>query len=82
MDSSPHLHASMPHVDKLADFLVLILPICLLANLGTVQGGLASSAVLELNIWRCFGSADDAAPEGHDCCWNRVGSYTDNFSGV
>jgi hypothetical protein len=38
----------MPHVEKLADLLVLIFPIYPLTGpAGTVQGGLASSAVLE-----------------------------------
>jgi hypothetical protein len=69
MDGTPHLHVSMTHVEKLAYMLVavLLLPICPLASFGTIQGGLACSAVLEREIRRCFGSADDAAPE-HDCC--------------
>jgi hypothetical protein len=71
MDGIPHLHVSMPHVEKLADFLVLLLPIFSLTSLGTIQGGLALSAVLELEIRRCHGSTDDAAPE-HDCCLNVV----------
>jgi hypothetical protein len=41
MEDTSHLHASMPHVEMLANFLVLLLPICLLASLGTIQGGLA-----------------------------------------
>jgi hypothetical protein len=61
----------MPHVEKLADLLVLLPPIYLLTSLGTIQGGLACSAVLELEIWRCLGSTNDAAPE-HDCCWGVV----------
>jgi hypothetical protein len=40
----------MPHVEKLANFLVLILAIFPLTKPGTIQGGLASSAVLELEI--------------------------------
>jgi hypothetical protein len=71
MASTPHLHVSMPHVEELADFLVLP-PILPLTSLGTIQGGLAYSAVLELEIRRFFGSADDAAPEGHDCCWSGL----------
>jgi hypothetical protein len=63
----------MPHVEKLAEFLVLLTPIFLLTNFGTIQGGLASRTVLELEIRRCFDLADDAAPE-HDCCWSRVGA--------
>jgi hypothetical protein len=47
---SPHLHVSMPHVEKLADFLVLRLPIFLLTSNGTIRGGLAYTAVLELDI--------------------------------
>jgi hypothetical protein len=58
----------MPHVEKLADLLVLP-PIFPLTSLGTIQGGLAYSAVLELEIWRCSDLADDAAPE-HDCAWS------------
>jgi hypothetical protein len=61
----------MSHVDKLADFLLLLLPIFPLASLGTIQGGLAHNAVLELDIRRFSGSAGDAAPE-HDCCWSEV----------
>jgi hypothetical protein len=70
MASTPHLHVSMPHVEKLADLLVLLSPICLLASLGTIQYGLAYSAVLQLEIQRCSDLADDAAPEGHDCAWS------------
>jgi hypothetical protein len=61
----------MPHVEKLADLLVPLLPILPLTSLGTVQGGLARSAVLELEIRRFSGSADDAVPE-HDCSWRRM----------
>jgi hypothetical protein len=71
MDVSPDLHVSMPHVEKLADLLVLLLPIFPLTSLGTVQGGLALSAVLELKIRRCYGATDDAGL-GHDCCWGGV----------
>jgi hypothetical protein len=62
---SPDLHVAMPHVEKLADLLVLLLPIDLLTSLGTVQGRLAPSAVLEHDIRRCYGATDDAAL-GHD----------------
>jgi hypothetical protein len=66
MVGSPHLPVSMPHVEKLADFLVLLLlPIDPLTSLGTIQGGLACSAVLELEIRRCYGVTDDAGL-GHD----------------
>jgi hypothetical protein len=69
----PHLHVSMPDVEKLADLLVLRLPIFLLTSLGTIQGGLVLSAVLELDIRRFSGFAVDAAPgHGHDCCWSEV----------
>ncbi len=61
MDLIMHLHGSMSHVEKLADFLVVLLPIVPLTSLGTIQGGLAASAVLEFEIWRRFDSADDAA---------------------
>ena len=50
MNAIPHLHVSMPHVEMLADLLVLLPPIYLLTSLGTIQGGLACSAVLELEI--------------------------------
>jgi hypothetical protein len=53
MDFSLYLHASMPHVEKLADFLVLLLPIFVsLTSLGTIHGGLACSAVREEVILR------------------------------
>jgi hypothetical protein len=44
---------------------VLRLPIYPLTILGTVQGRLASSTVLEHDILRCNGATDDAAL-GHD----------------
>jgi hypothetical protein len=55
----------MPHVERLADLLVLP-PIFLLTSPGAISGGLAYSAV---EIGRCFSFAVGAAPEGHDCCW-------------
>jgi hypothetical protein len=56
----------MPHVEKLADLPVLLpSTIFPLTSLGTIQGGLADSAVLEMEFRRCFGSAKVAAPE-HD----------------
>ena len=66
---SPHLPVSVAHVEKLADLLVLpLLPIDPLTNLGTIQGGLACSAVQELEIRRCYGATDDAVlGHGHDC---------------
>jgi hypothetical protein len=67
MDFTPHLHVAMPHVEKLADFPVL-LPIFHLTSLGTIQGGLAYRAV---QLRRCYGSAVDATP-GHDCCWSGL----------
>jgi hypothetical protein len=67
MAITPHLHVSIAHVEKLADFFVLLCPIFSLTSLGTIQGALACSAVLELEIRRFCGSANDAAPE-HDCC--------------
>jgi hypothetical protein len=65
MGVSPHLHVSMPNVEKLADLLVLLLPIFPLTSPGTVQGGLASSAVLQHDIRRRYGATDDATL-GHD----------------
>jgi hypothetical protein len=67
MESRPHLHVSMTHIEKLADLFVLALlpPIFPLTSLGTIQSGLACSAVLELEIRQFFGCADDATPE-HD----------------
>jgi hypothetical protein len=63
----------MPHVEKLADLLVLRLPIYLHTSLGTIHGGLALSAVVELDIRRCYSFADDATKTlGHDCCWSGV----------
>jgi hypothetical protein len=58
-------------VEELADLLVL-LPIFCLTSLGTIQGGLALRAVLEMKIQRCDGATDDA-DLGHDCCWSGVG---------
>jgi hypothetical protein len=52
----------MPHVENFADFLVPLPPIFPLTGLGTIQGGLACSAVL-----LCLDPADDAAPD-HDFC--------------
>jgi hypothetical protein len=67
MHISPHLHVSMPNVEKLTDVSVLTPPIYLLTSLGTIHGGTALSAVLELDIRRCHGLADDAAlGHGHD----------------
>jgi hypothetical protein len=72
MVESPHLQVSMPHVEKLADLPVLLLPpIFPLTSLGTIQGGLALSAILELDIRRCY-DATDVAALGHDCCWSGV----------
>jgi hypothetical protein len=67
----PHLPVSMPNVKKLAELLLLLLPIDPLTSSGTIQGRLALSAVLELEISRCYGATDDAAL-GHHCCWSRV----------
>jgi hypothetical protein len=55
----------MPDVEKLADIPVLLLPIDPLTSPGTIHGGLALIAVLELEIQRCFDVTDDAAL-GHD----------------
>jgi hypothetical protein len=72
MGLSPHLHVSMPHVEKLADlFVLLLLPIDALTSLRTIQGGLAPSAVLKLEIRRRYGVTYDAAL-GHDCAWSRT----------
>jgi hypothetical protein len=60
----------MPHVEKLANFLVLT-PIFPLTSPRTINGGLACSAVLELEIRRYFGFTDDAA-HGHDCYLSGV----------
>ena len=46
MVGMPHLYASMPqHIEKLADFRVLLLPIFPLTGLGTIQGRLAFRTV-------------------------------------
>jgi hypothetical protein len=71
MDIISYLPVSMPHIEKLTDFLVVLLPIFPLTSLGTIQGGLASSAVLELEIRRCYGATNYAAL-GHDCCLSGV----------
>jgi hypothetical protein len=66
------MSTSMPHVEKFADLLVLLFPIYLHTSLGTIHGGLALSAVVELDIRR-YESADAAAlGHGHDCCWSGV----------
>ncbi len=77
MVDSPHLPVSVPHFKNLAHLPGLLpLPqIYLRTSLGTVQGGLACSAVLELEIRRCYGATDDAAL-GHDCCWIEVGLFS------
>jgi hypothetical protein len=59
----------MPHVEELADFLVPLLPIYPLTSPGTIQGGQALIAVLELELRRRFDSTDDAALL-HDRCWS------------
>jgi hypothetical protein len=46
MQAIPYLHVSMPHVEELTYFLVLLFPIFLLAGLGTVQCGLASGSAV------------------------------------
>jgi hypothetical protein len=66
MGVSPYLHVSMPHVEKLTDWLMLLLPIDPLASLGTIHGGHALIAVPDLETRRCYGAAHDAAL-GHDC---------------
>jgi hypothetical protein len=71
MDTIPYLHVSMSHVEKLADLLVLLLPIFPLTSPGTIHSGLARSTVLEHDIRRCYSVAYDAALR-HDCCWSRV----------
>jgi hypothetical protein len=69
---SPHLHVSMSHVEKLADPPVLLLPIYPpLTSAGTIPGGLACSAVPEMETRRCYGATDDAAL-GHDCYWSGL----------
>jgi hypothetical protein len=57
----------MSHVEKLADILVLLLPICLLTSPGAIQSGLTTTAVLDRGIRRCYSATDDAAL-GHVCC--------------
>jgi hypothetical protein len=70
---SLHLHVSMSHVKKLADFLVLHLPIFLLTKPGTVQGELADGTVLELKIGQCYRLAV-ATTIHHDCAWSGTES--------
>jgi hypothetical protein len=71
MDVISYLPVSMSHVEKLADFLVVLLPIFPLTSLGTIQGGLASSAVQKLELRRRHGTTYDAALR-HDCCLSGV----------
>ena len=71
MNATPELHISMPHVEKLADLPVLLLPINPLTSTGAIKGKLASIAVLEHDIQRRYGATDDAAL-GHDYCRSRV----------
>jgi hypothetical protein len=52
MDATLHLLVSLPHVEKPTDPLVLLPTIFPLTSLKTIQGGLAYSAVLELEIQR------------------------------
>jgi hypothetical protein len=52
MEGIPHLHVSVPHAEKPADFLVLLLPIFPLTILGIMEGGLAYRAV---QLRRCNG---------------------------
>jgi hypothetical protein len=70
MEYHSYLHAAMPHVEKLADFLVLPrLPIYSLTSPGAIDGGEACIAVLKLEIWRTYGFTD--ASLGHvDCLWS------------
>jgi hypothetical protein len=68
MRASPYLHVAMPHVKKLADFLVLPLPIYPLTSPGTVHGRLAYITVLKLDIRRSVGSADDTALGHNGLC--------------
>jgi hypothetical protein len=70
MEVSPHLHGSIPRVEKFADFLVL-LPIFPLTILGTIQGGLTMSAALELETRRCSFAAGDA-DLGHGNAWGSA----------
>jgi hypothetical protein len=77
----------MPHVEKLADLLVLRLPIFLLARPGTIHGGLAYSAVVEhdMIVRPFYSSADDAAIGRHDCLlleWSGVEWSGVEWSGV
>jgi hypothetical protein len=55
----------MPHVEKLANLLVLPLPIYSLTSPGTIAGGKARITIVELEIWRSHGSTHGAAL-GHD----------------
>jgi hypothetical protein len=51
MEVIPHLHASMYHVEKLADLLMLLLPIDPLTSPGTVHGGQAYIATSQYWRW-------------------------------
>jgi hypothetical protein len=67
MGVKSHLHASVSHVEKVADFLVPRPPIFLLTSRGTIHGGVAFIAVPDMGTRRCYGVAHDAAARGHDC---------------
>jgi hypothetical protein len=60
----------MPRVEKLADLLVLPLPIFPLTGPGTVQSRMACITEVDQDIRRCYSVAYDTAL-GHDCCWSR-----------
>ena len=79
MVASPQLHVSMPHVEKLADFLVLGLPIFPLTSQALLEqeymtgGLLARSEVLEQELRRRYGAiCDEALGHGLLLEWNRI----------
>jgi hypothetical protein len=59
MDGTPHLHGALADVEILADFLVLF-PIFLLTDLGTVHGGSACTAGKGRDIFRSNSLAGQA----------------------
>jgi hypothetical protein len=61
---SPHLLVSMPHVEELAGFFLVLWPPPIPLTSPEQYIGLAPIAVLDLDI-RCFDATDDTAL-GHD----------------
>jgi hypothetical protein len=59
MAGIPHLHGTLADVERLADFLVLF-PIFLLTDFGTVHGGSACTTGKGRDIFQCYSLAIQA----------------------